>query len=53
MLTDKDIDAIIDQYEAKQIYLKFIAKNNKQNVVNVQGKHMDNTYYVGYPFMYK
>jgi hypothetical protein len=36
LFNDKDIDAIIEKYEVEQIYLKFIAKNNKKDVLNTK-----------------
>lgn len=53
LLTDNDIDGLLRKYEAEQIYLKFIAKNNTKNAVNLKGEHVDDSYYLWYPFIYK
>lgn len=53
LLEWRDVDAMIEKYEAEQIYLKFIAKNNTKNAVNLKWEHVDNSYYLWYPFVYK
>lgn len=53
LLEGRDIEAMIEKYEAEQIYLKFIAKNNSKDAVNLKWEHMDNSYYIWYPFIYK
>lgn len=47
-----DIEAMIRKYEAEEIYYKFIAKNNNKNVVNSKWVHVENRYYLWYPFLY-
>ena len=53
LLEERDIDAMIEKYEAEQIYLKFIAKNNSKDAVNIKWEHVGNEYYLWYPFIYK
>lgn len=48
-----DIDGMIEKYEAQEIYLKFIAKNNTKDVMNSQWVHAVNSYYLWYGFEYK
>jgi len=53
MIWEKDINFIIDEYEAKEIYLSFISKNNKKDVLNKNWEHKTDQYYISNDFLYK
>src|SRR5574344_79011 len=44
LIDDQRIDIFIEKYEAEQVYLKFIAENNKEYILDAQGNHMEHTY---------
>ncbi len=53
LIDDQRIDIFIEKYEAEQVYLKFIAENNKEYILDAQGNHMEHTYYLWYAFPYR
>ncbi len=53
MISDESINIMINKYEAEEIYLSFISKNNKNDVLNTHWEHKVDQYYVWYDFLYK
>jgi len=53
LIDDSDLNGMINKYEAQGVYLKFIANNNTKNTLNKDWRHMDNSYYLWYPIVYK